>query len=53
MKAIYSISLMVTAAALLAFSVPVRASNMDSRIESTARKSHVFKMPYQTKGERK
>ena len=42
MKAIYSISLMVAAVALLAISVPVHASTMDARIESTARKSSVF-----------
>jgi len=43
MKAIYSIFLMVAAVALLAISVPVHASTMDDRIESTARKSYVFK----------
>jgi hyperosmotically inducible protein len=43
MKAIYSLSLTVAAVLLLALSMPVHASNMDSRIESTARKSHVFK----------
>jgi len=43
MKAIYSISLMVAAVALLAISVPVHASTMDDRIESTARNSYVFK----------
>jgi len=43
MKAIYSISLMLAAVALLAISVPVHASKMDDRIESTARKSYVFK----------
>ena len=43
MKAIYSISLMVAAVALLAISMPVHASKMDDRIESSARKSHVFK----------
>jgi hyperosmotically inducible protein len=43
MKTIYSISLMMAAAALLAFSVPVHASRMDDRIISTARKSFVFK----------
>ena len=43
MKAIYSISLMVTAVALLAISMPVHASKMDDRIESTAKKSYVFK----------
>jgi osmotically-inducible protein OsmY len=34
---------MVVAVALLALSVPVHASKMDDRIESTARKSYVFK----------
>jgi osmotically-inducible protein OsmY len=43
MKAIHSISLMVVAVALLAISIPVHASTMDGRIESTARKSYVFK----------
>ena len=45
MKAIYSLSLMlmVTAAAMLVISVPVQASKMDSRIESTAKQSYVFK----------
>jgi len=43
MKAIYSISLMVAAVALLAISMPVHASKMDDRIESTAKKSYVFK----------
>jgi len=42
-KAKYSISLLVAAVALLAFSVPVHASKMDSRIESSAKKSYVFK----------
>jgi len=35
--------LMVTAAAMLVISVPVQASKMDSRIESTAKQSYVFK----------
>ncbi len=43
MKAIYSIFLMVAAVALLALSVPVHASKMDDRIESSAKKSYVFK----------
>ena len=43
MKAIYSISLMLAAVALLVISVPVCASEMDDRIESSARKSYVFK----------
>jgi hyperosmotically inducible periplasmic protein len=44
MKAIYSISITVAAAALLAFSVPVHASKMDSRIELAAKQSYVFKI---------
>ena len=43
MKATYSIFLMVAAVALLAISMPVHASKMDDRIESTARQSYVFK----------
>lgn len=43
MKAVYSISIMLAAMALLAFSVSVYASEMDSRIESAARQSYVFK----------
>ncbi|MFH1146486.1 MAG: BON domain-containing protein [Pseudomonadota bacterium] len=43
MKAIYSIFLMVVTVALLAISVPGHASEMDDRIESTARGSYVFK----------
>ncbi len=43
MKKMCSISLMVAAVALLALSVPVHASTMDSRIESSARDSYVFK----------
>ncbi len=43
MKAIYSISLIVAAGALLALGVPVHASRMDDRIESSAKKSYVFK----------
>jgi osmotically-inducible protein OsmY len=35
--------MMVAAVALLALSVPVHASKMDSRIESSAKKSYVFK----------
>jgi hyperosmotically inducible periplasmic protein len=42
-KAIYSVALMVAAVALLAISMPVHASTMDDRIESTAKKSYVFK----------
>jgi hyperosmotically inducible periplasmic protein len=43
MKKICSISLMVAAVVLLALSVPVHASKMDSSIESSAKQSHVFK----------
>jgi hyperosmotically inducible protein len=42
MKAIYSISVLVAAVAL-ALSAPVCASEMDDRIESSARDSYVFK----------
>lgn len=42
MKAIYSISISMAAAALLAFSVPVQAAKMDSRIELSAKQSYVF-----------
>ena len=43
MKAMYSVALMVAAVVLLVTSVPVRASKMDDRIESSAKKSYVFK----------
>jgi len=43
MKAIYSAALMVAAVALLVNSVPVYASKTDDRIESSAKKSYVFK----------
>ena len=42
-KAIYSISLVMAVMALFMLSVPVQASPMDDRIESTARNSYVFK----------
>ena len=42
-KAMYSVALMVAAFALLVISVPVRASKTDDRIESSAKKSYVFK----------
>jgi len=38
-----SVSIMLSALVLLALSAPVHASQMDSRIESSARQSHVFK----------
>lgn len=43
MKARYPLSVMLSALALLALSVPVHASRLDSRIESSAKQSHVFK----------
>lgn len=45
MKTKFIASLMVSAAAILAISAPVHASaKMDSRIESTAKKSYVFRV---------
>jgi hyperosmotically inducible periplasmic protein len=43
MKAIYSISVMVAAVVFLAISVPAFASKMDSRIESSAKQTYVFR----------
>jgi hyperosmotically inducible protein len=43
MKTIYSVALMVAAAALLALGMPAYASKTDDRIESSAKKSYVFK----------
>ena len=43
MKSIYSAIFMAAAIAMLVTSLPVHASRMDDRIESTARKSYVFK----------
>ena len=43
MKAMYRVALMVAVVALLAISMPVYASKMDDRIESSAKKSYVFK----------
>ncbi len=43
MKAKYSISIVVAAVALLTLSAPVHASEMDDRIESSAKDSYVFK----------
>jgi hyperosmotically inducible protein len=43
MKEIYSIVVIVAAVALLVMSGPVKASNMDDRIESSAKQSYVFK----------
>ena len=42
MKALYSLSITVAAVVMLAFSVPVNASTMDSRIETSAKQSYVF-----------
>lgn len=43
MKTAFSISLMLAAAAVLSFSVPVQASDKDDQIESSAKQSYVFK----------
>jgi len=43
MKAIYFLALMVAAVALLMTGVLVQASQMDDRIESSAKNSYVFK----------
>ena len=43
MKVMYSAALMVAAVALLALGVPVHATNLDDRIESSARESYIFK----------
>jgi len=43
MKAMYSLALMVAAVTLLAVSTQLYASKMDDRIESSAKKSYVFK----------
>ena len=43
MKVLYSISILLAVVALLTVSVPVYASETDSRIESSARQSYVFK----------
>jgi osmotically-inducible protein OsmY len=43
MKTRYIVALMVAAAALLVISMPVYASKIDDRIESSAKKSYVFK----------
>ena len=43
MKAIYSAALLAAAFALLVTSVPLHASKTDDRIESSARKSYIFK----------
>ena len=43
MKTIHSVTIMLAAVALLAFSAPVHAGKMDSRIELSAMQSYVFK----------
>jgi hyperosmotically inducible protein len=43
MKRIYPLALLVAAGALFVTSAPLRASDTDDRIESSAKKSHVFK----------
>lgn len=43
MKTLYSLFLMAAAVALLAISVPAHASKLDDRIESSAKKTYVFK----------
>ena len=43
MKAMYPVALMVAVVALLVTSMPVHATKMDDRIESSAKKSYVFK----------
>jgi osmotically-inducible protein OsmY len=43
MKAMYRVALILAAVALVVTSAPVRASEMDDRIESSARNSYVFK----------
>ena len=43
MKKVFSISLMLAAAAVLSFSVPAQASDQDDRIESAAKQTYVFK----------
>ncbi|MHB8483516.1 MAG: BON domain-containing protein, partial [Nitrospiria bacterium] len=43
MKIQYSLSLMVAAAAVIITSSPLRASESDDQIESSARQSYVFK----------
>src|ERR1019366_5360316 len=43
MKPTYSLALLAATSALLVTSAPLRASDTDSRIESSAEKSYVFK----------
>lgn len=42
-KVIYAVPVVITALTLLAFSLPVKAANMDDGIESAAKNSYVFK----------
>jgi hyperosmotically inducible protein len=42
-KAIYSVALMMAAMAILSLSLPAYATKIDDRIESSAKKSYVFK----------
>ena len=48
MKVMHRVVQMVASVALLAISMPVHASKMDDRIESSARNSYVFKTYLQT-----
>jgi hyperosmotically inducible protein len=48
MKVMHRVVLMVAAVAVLAISMPLHASKMDDRIESSARNSYVFKTYLQT-----
>ena len=43
MKAVFAISIVAASMLLMMSSMPVQAATMDSRIESSARQSHVFK----------
>jgi hyperosmotically inducible periplasmic protein len=43
MKSKYSVTLLAAAVAMLVTSMPVLASKTDDRIESSAKKSYVFK----------
>ena len=43
MKALFSLALMLAMVAVLSFSLPVHASGQDSKIESSAKQSYVFK----------
>ena len=48
MKLKHHVALMAASVALLAISIPVQASKIDDRIESSARNSYVFKNFLQT-----